>query len=43
MALGKGLQQAGYEVCVLTHDAFEGLVRHEEGFSYARTYLADVN
>ena len=27
VALGKGLQQAGYEVCVLTHDAFEGLVR----------------
>ncbi len=29
VALGKGLQQAGYEVCVLTHDAFEGLVRGE--------------
>jgi UDP:flavonoid glycosyltransferase YjiC (YdhE family) len=28
-ALGKGLQQAGYEVCVMTHEAFEGLVRSE--------------
>ena len=29
VALGKELQQAGYEVCVLTHEAFEGLVRSE--------------
>ncbi len=29
VALGKGLKQAGYEVCLLTHDAFEGLVRGE--------------
>jgi len=23
VTLGKGLQQAGYEVCVLTHETFE--------------------
>ena len=29
VALGKGLQQEGYEVCLLTHEAFEGLVLGE--------------
>src|ERR1700693_5020127 len=29
VALGKGLKQAGYEVLLLTHDPFEGLVRNE--------------
>ena len=40
VALGKGLQQAGYEVCVLTHEAFEGLVRgkHLEFFAVGDAY-----
>ena len=35
VALGKGLQQAEYEVCVMTHDAFERLVcgEHLEFFA----------